>query len=60
MKDYRTFLKETPNYSPICGGNFEDGSLDWLKTREHWIGKDPLDPDYVPVTIGGSEILFSE
>ena len=55
MKDYRTFLKETPNYSPICGGNFEDGSLDWLKTREHWIGKDPLDPDYVPVTIGGSD-----
>ena len=55
--NYLAWVKENPNYSPISIGEYEDGSEAWLKAREH--GKDydnPMSPDYIPVTIGGSTI----
>lgn len=48
------YAVENPNYSPIALGEFEDGSQEWLEAREHGIGKSLADPDYIPVTIGGS------
>lgn len=46
------------NYSPIALGNTTGLSNDeWLKWREHGPHySDPLDPNYIPVTVGGSAV----
>lgn len=54
---YKKTVTETPGYVPNSLGEYEDGSEEWLKCREH--GKDydnPMSPDYIPVCIGGSTI----
>ena len=53
---YAEWLKSNKDYSPIAGGEFVDGSLEWLKCREHWLGETPMDDGYEPVCIGGSAV----
>lgn len=48
--------KKKSDYSPISLGEYADGSEEWLGARAH--GKyydNPLHPEYIPVTITGSE-----
>lgn len=57
VEAYKKTVTETPGYVPNSLGEYEDGSEEWLRCREH--GKDynnPMSPDYIPVCIGGSTI----